>query len=308
MTQDDTQTDSAELLQRLARLHGCMTVLLKRATSRALSLHADAVSVEHLVGAAMQDEDSAAYSVVEHAFADPETIAQELLALSTGIMVVASGSALPFSPLAVDALRAAHARAGGHGEDAGQVDVGAILQNAFEVLPSDTQVALKQMGFEPGDGGTKIEAIDPGDGPQSSGSFFAQFSGPAKAVLSQANRKAARSGEPSIGPGQLILASLEGDPDLQASSGLTVTRARQALSGRTHDRSVARPRVIPPEPELVEFLAALPQGAGSLELLAACHGKNGTPELSELLGRHMVTPALLERCAGAFPDSDEPRE
>ncbi|MFT5052896.1 MAG: hypothetical protein ACI8QZ_004334 [Chlamydiales bacterium] len=296
MEADDMQDLTALLSERLAPLHGCMPVLVAQATRRALSLHSDAVSVEHLVGAAMQDEDCAAYSVVEHAFADPETIAQELLALSTGIMVVASGSALPFSQLAVEALAAAHAAADT------EVDVTAVLRHSCEVLPDDLGADLARMGFDPA-GIAPDSTSGPGGAPRAAeSSFFALFTGDARSVLSQANRKAARAGEPSIGPAQLILASLEADHELQVRSGLTVTRARQSLAGKTLDLSEIPERAIPPETALLDFLANLPTGSGSLELLAACHGEHGTAELSELLGRHMVTPALLERCVGAFPE------
>ena len=297
----------AGLQGELERLHDYMTALFGLASARALRLHAEAVSVEHMVGAAMEDEDSAAYCAVEHAFADPETLAHEMLALSTGIMVVGSGAALPFSVLALEALRRAHASALAGGADE-RVEPEAILRAAAGVLPPAAGDALEASGFPapesdapdapdaPGDAG------DGPDAPARPEGFFARFSDPAKAALSRASKAASLASEASIGPARLIVACLETDGGLSGRLGVSVHGARSALGRHTVDATEPAPRELGPEPDLIAFLRTLPAGAGSLELLAACHGEAGTPEMAELLRRHMVTPALLERAAGAFSD------
>ena len=85
------------------------------AVELALSLHADAVSREHLVCVLLSDEESALSELVEHAFADPETLHQDALALAPGILVVGSGATKPFSVRAVLAARRAVELAQGAG-------------------------------------------------------------------------------------------------------------------------------------------------------------------------------------------------
>ena len=59
---------------------------------------------------------------------DPSGFANEMLALSPGMMVVGTSAALPFSPRAVDALRAARDAAREAGAEA--VSVAAIRQTS----------------------------------------------------------------------------------------------------------------------------------------------------------------------------------
>src|SRR5262245_18257872 len=93
------------------RLAPCARASLTRARKLALRLHAEELSPEHWLAALLEDEDYAATRTVLHAFADPETIGVEVLALCEGIMVVGSGRTLPFSVLGVEALRAARSTA-----------------------------------------------------------------------------------------------------------------------------------------------------------------------------------------------------
>ena len=64
---------------------------LDAARDRALAIHADEVTREHLCERLFADEDSALSRAVLDAFADPEGMAVETLALSPGILVVGSG-------------------------------------------------------------------------------------------------------------------------------------------------------------------------------------------------------------------------
>ena len=135
------------------------------------------------------------------------------------------------------------------------------------------------------------------------GPLFKHFSTGGKRALSIANKASARAREDSIGPGQVVLACLEITPSVAEESGLGAARARAALSGRTADQTPPAPRLLSPDPELLAFLGRLPDGSGSLALLHACHGR-GTDEMRELLSRHKVSEALLERSMGAFEDPE----
>jgi len=280
-----------------SRLTPYMNRLLARASARALRLHADVVTVEHLVGAALEDDDSAACSVVEHAFADPETVASELLALSPGVMVVGSTASLPFSTRAVDALHAARAAAAAALWP--EVTPGHVLRAATAELEPDVQRDLEQAGLQafelPAPGLGDSQGVRP-DGP-----LFTSFSGPARQALSRANRGAHRQREASIGPAWLLLACLEVAGELEVQVGLGLSRARMVLSGRTADTTPPPERELPPDGALTPYLEALPEGADSLQLLAVAHAR-GSDELRQLLERHKITAALLERAHGAFTD------
>lgn len=292
-------TQAPALAREIERLHAHVGVLLARAGRRALRLHADSVTLEHLVGAVMEDEDCAASQAVLHAFADPETLSAELLALSPGVMVVGSGSTLPFSQRAIEALRGARDEAAERGAE--EVTEAVVLLHAVRRLPDDARAALAEAGFAE----ERLHAR-PGAGlVAASGPLFKHFSTGGKQALSTANKASAQAREESIGPGQLVLACLAVAPALAADSGLTASRARPALMGRTADPTPPAPRLLPPDPGLVAFLGRLPAGSGSLTLLHACHGA-ATPEMRELLVRHKVTEALLERSQGAFEDPPGP--
>lgn len=287
---------SPRVARAIGRLHGGLLRLLERAGARALRLHSERVTLEHLVGASVEDEESAAYQVVEHAFADPDTLSQELLALSPGVMVVGTASTLPFSPAAVRALSAARDAAAG-----GEVGPGLLLAAAAAELPADVRADLASAGL--------VAAAPPRDpqaprapSPETGGeSLFRRFSQPAKRAASQASREASAARETSIGPARLVLACLRVEPELEGTCGLSGARARAALAGRSADPEAPAARPLDLDPALVDFLEALPAGADSLDLLVACHRAAG-PELGELLARHKVTEALLERSRGAFAD------
>ena len=74
-----------------------VTTRRPRAARYALRLHAEELAIEHLFASLLEDEECGATRLVLHAFADPETLAVEVLALCPGIMVVGSEHCLPFS-------------------------------------------------------------------------------------------------------------------------------------------------------------------------------------------------------------------
>ena len=84
-----------------------------RAVELALTLHSEEVTLEHLICALLSDEESAICELIEHAFADPETLYEDALALTPGILIVGSSATRPFSVRAVEVAR--RAVEGGHG-------------------------------------------------------------------------------------------------------------------------------------------------------------------------------------------------
>jgi len=277
------------------RLHPFMQTLWRRAHGRACRLHADSVSLEHLVGAAMEDEDSAAYALVEHAFADPETISNEMLALSPGVMVVSSKATLPFSPRAMDVLAIACAARATDDDD--KVSVALLLEAAVAGFDAAVRDEFAQAGFQARTDvpNTVIEPLP--------ASPFSLFTKRGLQALSRANQIAHQQGEQAIGPAQLVLGSLRLAPELAASHGVSWTAASSLLAGHARDETPLAARTLGSDTALVDFLAQLPDGAGSLGLLTACHGPD-TPEIKELLLRHKVTEALIARSLTAFEDPE----
>jgi hypothetical protein len=286
--------DSPPLARHRARLAPHIARLLERAAARALRIHADVVSVEHVVGALMEDEDCAAHQAVCHAFADPETLDVELLALSPGTMVVGSGAALPFSPRALVALERARGAALAAG--AGALDVEHLLEHAVAALPDDVRAELADAGY----GAPPARPARDGE-LRADGHLFQGVTDPGKQALSRACKAAARAGETSIGPARVVLALLDVSDTLADACGLSRARAGGVLRGRTLDASPPTPRTLAADAELLAFLETLPDGAGSLDCLAACYGARHA-DLRVLLERHKIGPALLERARGAFED------
>jgi hypothetical protein len=288
--------DDPRLAQPLARLHPYARGLLREAGDHALRLHADAVAPEHVLSMLMEDTRCAAHAAVLHAFADPATISEEALAISPGLMVVASGSTLPFSARAAAALASARTGAELAGEI--EVDVARILAQATARLDAELLAGVQAAGFS-----LKLPA--PTEDPLSLGtSLFKHFSASSKRVLSAANRLAASDRARSISHVHLFLGCLQEDGDLATRSGLGFRRARLVCSGRTEDTTPVPARALPADPSLLGFLEGLPAGADSLALLARIH-LAGSPELAQILQRSKVSPALLDRARNAFRDPEE---
>ncbi len=286
-----------------ARLSPYGRVMLERGADLALRIHSDHVGPEHLVLAALGDEDSAVHRAALHAFADPETVGDEILALAEGILVVGSARAKPFSARAVELLYAARAAAAA--ARTGLVAPVHLLVQAFDHLEAGLGDVLAAAGFDrPGAEAGAAELAGVGD-VVADGPLFRSFSNDAKKTLSTGAHHAAREELDAVSPGCLLLASLEVEPALEASSGLPLHRARMVLSGRLDDASPPADRVLEPDEPLRALLERLGPGSGSLELLLACHG-DPSRELPQLLGRHKISAALLERSRGVFRDPEGP--
>lgn len=277
------------------RLGSHLVGLLDAAHSEALRLHSSELTIEHLLCAAMRDEDCAAHEVVCHAFADPDTIYEEALALAPGLLVVASASTLPFSPASVRALHSAHAKSRERNES---VQTLRLATESFFAMTDSQRETLSALGFRD----AALEEASPrSDWPEDAGSFFAQFDDVAKRAVSGSNRAAAALRAQTIGPAHILLGCLQADEPLATSLGLNFSRARLTLARDHEDPTPAEARELTLGPELTAFLRALPQGADSRAFLEALHGP-ATQDLGTLLQRHKVSPDLLQRSVEAFSD------
>ena len=265
--------------------------LLDRARLHARRLHAEQVTIEHLLSAVLQDDESGAHALVLHAFADPDTISSEALAISPGVMVVASHSTLPFSAGGLTALLAARELSAG-----AEVLPGELFGAALAVLPDAALDALRGAGFD----AEPTRLPDPLPPETVGGPLFEHFSSDAKRVLSFANRGAAESNQDAIGPAQIVVGGLRVD---EALAGMPWQRTRMVLSPFACDDTPLVPRNLPADPGLSEYLGRLPEGAGSVALLGEMLD-SGPAELILILDRHKVTRALVERAENAFPDPD----
>lgn len=287
--------DHADLAPSLERVSPYVRTALERAGNHALTLFADEVEIPHLVYVLLGDEESALYTVVTRAFADPETLAEETLALSPGILVVATGATLAFSTGSVRALHGAHALAGARPD--GEVTPADLLAAACEQLGAEERADLARMGL---DAAPAAEA-GAGGGSAAPDNLFRACSHAGRRALVSACRAAHGAGDPSIGPVQIAAAALDADDDLAESTGVTGQRLRTALHGRTADPTPPPPRRLPPAEELCTLLASLPPGASSMALVAALFA-DPPSELAQAFARQKITPAVLERSSEAFKD------
>lgn len=270
---------------------------LDAAAEEALRLHADGVGLEHLVHALVTDEDSAAHRAVVHAFADPGTIAFDVRAISPGILVVASDAVLPFSPRALDAARAARREACERGLE--RVGPPELARAAAAALPDEARARLEEAGWSgppaaEGSGGPALAVPEHEH-------LFHRFGESARRALSAANRAASRADEPSIGPARLLVAALAADDALAHAGGLSARRAEGLLAGHTLDASAPARRELERDEELLAFLARLPAGAGSIDVLLELHAEPES-ELCSVFTRQKVHAELLKRAADAFED------
>jgi ATP-dependent Clp protease ATP-binding subunit ClpA len=299
-------SSDARFVRARDRLSAYARDVLERAGLHALRLHADAVTPEHLLSTLMDDAASGAAAVVRHAFADPETIADEALAISPGVMVVGSGSTLPFSPLGLRALVAARSAAAAQGD--AEVDERHLLRASTALLTPELQGTVRDLGVAIDSAGGSLgsaESPSSSTGPAGrprvidAGPLFKSFSTGAKRALSIANHVAAGAKHTAISPAHILIACLKNASS--ASSAATFARVRAAVEARAADATPLEPRPIPADPVLVEFLAGVEPPAGTIELLA--HYLDGsTPELAAILIRHKVTRELVARVRSAFAD------
>jgi ATP-dependent Clp protease ATP-binding subunit ClpA len=292
--------DDPRTREVLARLAPYARGLLDRCGAFALSLHADEVGPEHLLSSLMDDEDCAAHRVALHAFADPPTISEEARALAAGILISGSVASMPFSAFGVRALRRARADAALRRSRA--VEPAHVLLAAFDELESDVREQLADSGWSR----ANLEALSTPAGPGAravldEGALFRSFSDDAKRLMSAAGKLARQGQHRSISAGHLLLASLSSDMALERAAGLPPSRVRIALRGRLEDLSPVQGGPLGLDDAAQAFLGRVAPAANTLQLLATFHA-GGTPELAQILNRHRLTAALLERSAGAFLD------
>lgn len=272
--------------------------LMEAAQARALRLASDAVTLEHLLGAALEDEDTAAHQAVVFAFADPETLDQEVLALTDGLMVVGSKAVLPFSTLGIQVLERARGAASAAG--AGTVDLHDLVREAIALIPEAAREALEGIGF---DAAAVAARASDGAGVAADGPLFKCFSEDGKRALSLACKSAASGRETTISPGRILIGALQASGAGEVG-GLRPNVAREALRGATADPTPPPDRTVPPDPEFELLVGRLGPRADSIDLLLACH-REGSDELKAALERHKVTLALLERARAAWADDLE---
>ena len=291
-----------ELAAGIARLAPYARASFARALHLAARLHSEEIAPEHWLAALLEDESCAATRVVLHAFADPETIGVEVLALCAGIMVVGSSRTLPFSVLGVTAVRAA--RADAHARGAPAVETTDLFRAAARHFPTELRARLGALSGVELDvtahaPATGASGVDLGAG------LFRNFTADALRALSAGARFCAGLGRDAIGPTHLGLGVLEMDPALRASTGLTAARLRLAASGIDADTTPLPDRSLGADARLRALLTELPDNAATLDVLGWLIA-NGSGELTALLRRQKVTPALFERCRGVYQDPDEP--
>lgn len=292
--------DEPRVQTLLSRLSPYARALLERCAAYALSIHADEVGPEHLLSTLMDDEACAAHQLALHAFADPSTISEEARALSAGIMISGSNASLPFSAFGVRALRAARALASTR--RATIVEPAHLLLAAFDESPEDVREALYDSGWSrEGLEALLQTAADGAAHVRDEGALFRSFSDDAKRVLSLAAKLARQSESPSISAAHLLIAGLSWNSSHERAAGLPTSRARMLLRGRLVDTSPVLGGPLAPDDALITFLTALPEGATTLDLLRRFHAGD-VPELAQVLTRHKVSLALLDRAGSAFRD------
>jgi len=293
--------EDALLGGELARLDPFLTFALERAAGFAARYHAESLTVEHLLASLLEDEECAATRTVLHAFADPETIAVEAIALAPGIMVVSSDRCIPFSHLGVRVLEAARAAAAQRGHSG--VGPEHLFLAAIGELDAELGRSLGEAGWTEEDPCLGLERAE--DPVPASGPVLKRFTQAARRGLSAAGRVADRLERRSISPAHVVVGSLEVSPELVERSGLSANRASLVLAGRDADENEPPVRPLPVDEELREHLVALPSGGGTGSVLARLV-EAGSEELRALLARQKITTALVEHARGAFRDPAPP--
>ena len=292
-----------EVARDVARLGSGARVAIEAAAQHALRLHAEELTAEHLLSSMFLDESAGASRFVLFAFADPETLAIETLALSPGIMVIGSGRSLPFSVRGVRALVAARARAASAG--ARSVCPGDLLACGVAELEDEVQELLISVGLIQetlGLDGPAGPDTAPGGAPiPSEGPLFQHFNQDARQSLGAASRAASQWARKAISPAHLVFGALKADERLAQALDLRPTRIRMALGGRDEDMTPIEHRLLAPDRPMRALLAALEDGAGTISILGYLLS-HGSEEIRLLLQTQRITPELFERAQGSFAD------
>ena len=276
--------------------------LLGAAAEHARRIHAEEVTPEHLLYTLMTDEDCAAHRAVLGAFADPETIAGEVLALSPGILVVGSGRSVPFSVRGARTLERARDQAVERRADA--VEPADLFAAGIAELEESARSRLDELGLalplatcEPA--GSAGEPVRP-DGP-----LLGSFSAASMRVCGFASRIAVQLQRESITPAHVVFAALEADETLQEVTGLSSMGIRTALAGQDEDPTATPPRSMGPDADLRAFLGGFADGADSLAWLGGFL-ERGSAELRHLLAQQRISLETVARAQGVVRDPDGP--
>ena len=290
--------------EHLAKLAPYARSVFDRTADYALRLFADEVAPEHLLSTMMADDDCGAHHAVIYAFADPQTIDREALALSPGILVVSSSHSMPFSPRGVDALFAARKLAIENGLE--QVSPAVLLLAAFQQLEPSLMSKLVESKFSPDDlaafiGSSTQEAAA---NISETGALFACFSEAARRILGLSCKIAKQNQRSAISPAHLLGACAQREGDLADHGGLSAMQLSSLIGRQDADQSELEPRSIPLDPKLLEFLANLPRQPGGLSTLALLDGfcRHGTDEVQGILVRSRITSELLQKIAKTYTD------
>ncbi len=283
--------------------------LLHRAAKHAHRLFADEIVPEHLLTTMMADDDCAAYHAVIFAFADPQTIGRELLALSPGILVVSSAHSLPFSPFGVRALFRARKLAFDRSED----EVGPIhlMSAAFDELDRSLTDKLVAAGFDRTTLSTDAEIKPVNDSSISlEDALFASFGEETRRILGVAGKLARQNQREAISPAHLLGACVQRQPVLAGRAKLNAMQLSSTIGHDDADESSPAPRAIRLEKSMLDFLAAVPPSESGLSSLDLLRGfwHHGSGEVRDILKRNRVTPELIERVAGSYKDPETTAE
>lgn len=260
------------------------------AAAHASRLHADAVYLEHFLHVMLRDEESGASCLVLGAFADPQTLADEILALSPGILIVGSGRSLPFSPGSVLALEAARQAAVSAG--AAKITPARLLEAAREFLIPAGRKALGELA------GIDDQA---GDGPpmKADVGVIAALTSNSRRALGAACKRAARQEMDSITPAHLALATV----DVSSEDDLRRTSLDFALASYLEDPAPLPDRPLTIDAEFGFLMAQLGNGVETIDVLRQVLSRP-TAELSLLFIQERITPALVERVGTAYEDPE----
>ena len=284
--------------ESLERLTPYVRASLGRAADRAATLHASRVTLEHWVLVLLDDEESAAHQAIVHAFADPATIHDQVLALTPGILVVGSGLSLPFSVRGVHVLQRARAAADRRGDEVHPSD---LLSASLHELSDESRAAIQSAGLQ-------VSALDPDEGRVDvpTEAVFKSFDNDAKRTLGAACRVAASLRRDRISPAHIAVACLDVDRSLGSRVGCSSAAARRAMAGSDDDTTPVSSEPLELDPEFNGFLEGLSAAGDSCEVLRRIlHRSDG--ELKLLLAQQRITEELMERIEGRFHDPATPQ-
>ena len=303
MSLDLSQSRAQELTAKLApyALH-----VLHRTAEHALNLFADEVVPEHLLTTIMADDDCAAYHAVIFAFADPQTLGREALALSPGILVVSSSHSLPFSPHGVAALFRAREHA--HEQGASEVSPAHLMGSAFDELKEKLQSKLRETGFDR-DALARADEAQPAESHSEISleeALFASFSEESRRVLGVACKLSKQNQREAISPAHILGACVQRHPELASRAKIHAMKISSTIGRGDADESSPEPRAIPLDGAMLDFLEAFTAKAIGLSTLDLLDGfcRHGSTEVLDILKHNRITSELIGRVAESYRDPE----